>query len=93
LVAGFRRHFWGVAEIREVRTVEHGQDRGKLGAYGRQVLSIAFQGGYQALLGLGQQDMDHARWGQSPNLIRRLERRRHFLAQGEVLGQAVPRAP
>jgi len=38
-----------------VRAIEHGQDCGKLGAYGRQVLSIAFQGGYQALFGLGQQ--------------------------------------
>ena len=60
---------------------------------GRQVLSIAFQGGNQALLGLGQQDMDHARRGHCSGLIWSLERRGHFLAKGEVLGQAVPRAP
>jgi hypothetical protein len=75
-----------------VRAIEHGQDRGKLGADGRQVLCIAFQGGDQPLLSLGEEDMDHARWGQWPSPIRRLERRRHFLAQREVLGQAVSRA-
>jgi hypothetical protein len=92
LIAAGRRHLRRVAEVRELRAVEHGQDRGQLGAHGGQVLSITFHSGDQALFRLGQQDMDHPRWRQPLGLIWSLERRRHLLTQGEVLGQAVARA-
>jgi hypothetical protein len=78
LIAGGRRHLRRVAEVRELRAIEHGQDRGKLGTHGRQVLSIAFQSGDQTLLGLGEQHVDHAGRGQRLRLIRRLEGRRHL---------------
>jgi hypothetical protein len=49
-----------MAEVQELRAVQHGQDRGSLAPNIHEILRVPVQGGHQPLLCLGQEHVDHA---------------------------------
>jgi hypothetical protein len=51
----------GLAEGKERRAVGHGQEGVHAASEGDQVIDVPLERGHEALLGLGKQDMDHAR--------------------------------
>jgi hypothetical protein len=87
-VLGRRGHLGGLAQGEERRAVRHRQEGIHAPADRGQVVYVPLERGHEALLGLRQQHVDHAP-AELTRLGRGLERRRHFLAQGEVLAQTV----
>jgi hypothetical protein len=85
---GRRGHLACLAQGEELRAVGHGQEGIHASADRRKVVYVPLERRHEALLGLRQQHVDHAP-AELPRLGRGLERRRHLLAQGEVLAQTV----
>jgi hypothetical protein len=49
-----------MAEVEELRAIEHRQDRGDLAPNADEILRVPVQGGHEPLLRLGQEHVDHA---------------------------------
>jgi hypothetical protein len=60
-VPGREEHVRGLTEGEERRAVCHGQESVYAASEGDQVIHVPLERGHEALLGLGEHDMDHAR--------------------------------